>query len=255
MANNNWKNFFDTIAPVYEKEIFTRNTLAEIDFIEEVLQLPHGAAVLDLGCGTGRHAIELARRGYRVTGVDISGGMLEVARRNAAVAGVDVEFVESPAQKFAGARRYDCAISLCEGALCLFSEEDDIWAKDMGVFACMAEHLLPEKPFLITVLSAFRMIRSLTDEQVAAGAADLCTLTTRNPCDVDVDGRNVSIQAIERYYTPPEIVRMVNRVGLKVDHIWGGTAGNWRRGPISLDEFEFMVVGHRKTDDKKKSHI
>ncbi len=244
--DHNWRAFFDAIAPVYENEIFTRDTLAEIDFIEAELQLPTGSAILDIGCGTGRHSIELARRGYKVTGVDISAGMLAVAKQKALAAGVEIEFIESPAQDLAIDRQYDCVLSLCEGALCLFSDDDDLWGKDMAVFAAMANHLLPGRPFLVTVLSAFRLVRSLSDEQVAAGAADLFTLTTRNLCDIEVAGKNVSVQAIERYYTPPEIVRMVNRIGLKVDNIYGGTAGNWRRGPIELDEYEFMVVGHRK---------
>ncbi len=244
--NNNWKSFFDVIAPVYEQEIFTRNTIAEVDFIEAELKLLPGAAILDLGCGTGRHSIEFARRGYRVTGVDISSGMLAIARENAAKAGVTVEFIESAAQDFAPDRLFDAAVSLCEGALCLFADNDDIWGKDMAIFANIAKLLRPEKPFLITVLSAFRLIRSLSDKDVADGNADLFTLTTRTPVEVDVNGRKVTVQAIERYYTPPEIVRMVNRIGLKVDHVYGGTAGNWRRGEITLDEIEFMVIGHRK---------
>ncbi len=249
-SDHTWKEFFDEIAPVYEHEVFTRNTLAEVDFIEAELGLTQGAAVLDIGCGTGRHAIELARRGYQVTGVDISSGMLAVARQNAARASVSVDFIECPAQNFSTDKRFDAAISLCEGALCLFADNDDVWSKDMAIFGNIATLLLPEKPFLITVLSAFRLIRSLSDASVAAGDADLFTLTTRYPTEVAMDGRKVAIRGIERYYTPPEMVRMVNRVGLKVDHIYGGTAGNWRRGPIHLDEIEFMVVGHRKADAK-----
>jgi hypothetical protein len=174
--------------------------------------------------------------------------MLEVARNHAREAGVAIEFVECAAQNFSSEKRFDAVISLCEGALCLFSDDEDIWGKDMAVFANMAEALLPGRPFLVTVLSAFRMLRSLSDSDVDAGAADLFTLTTRCPTEVEVNGRKVRVCGIERYYTPPEIVRMVNRVGLKVDNIYGGTAGNWRRGNIALDEYEFMVVGHRKND-------
>lgn len=250
MKNNTqhtWKDFFDEIAPVYENECFTRNTAAEVDFIEAELCLKRGASILDIGCGTGRHSIELARRGYQVTGVDISGGMLEVARQNAQERGVMADFIECAAQEFVASRPFDAVISLCEGALCLFSDDDDIWKKDMAIFAGIAESLLPGRPFLVTVLSAFRLLRSLSDSDVEAGGADLQTLTTRCVNEVEMNGRKIQVRGIERYYTPPEIFRMVNRVGLKVDKIYGGTAGNWRRGVISLDEYEFMVVGHRKT--------
>jgi len=55
---------------------FTRDSLQEVDFIIDELRLPPSSRILDIGCGTGRHAVELARRGYKVTGVDISSGML-----------------------------------------------------------------------------------------------------------------------------------------------------------------------------------
>jgi len=50
--------------------------------------------VLDLACGTGRHAMELARKGYAVEGSDISSGMIAVARKSAAGHGLDVRFHE-----------------------------------------------------------------------------------------------------------------------------------------------------------------
>jgi SAM-dependent methyltransferase len=65
----------------------------ECDYIEQALRrnAPGRARrVLDLGCGTGRHAMALARRGYELTGVDRSGPMLEIARSKAAAAGVAV---------------------------------------------------------------------------------------------------------------------------------------------------------------------
>ena len=56
-----------------------QRTAAEIDFLEHVLGLERGAAILDLACGHGRHAIELARRGYTVTGQDINDFFLQEA--------------------------------------------------------------------------------------------------------------------------------------------------------------------------------
>ncbi|MFZ5951897.1 MAG: class I SAM-dependent methyltransferase [Candidatus Rifleibacteriota bacterium] len=241
-----WKTFFDTIAPEYDGEIFTRNTLAEVDFLIEELGLKAGDSILDIGCGTGRHSVELAKRGLKVTGIDQSSGMLAQARKKAENAGVELELIEIPAQDFKPTRKYSAVISLCEGALCLFDEEDDIWGRDMAIFANIAEALEPGSPFLVTVLSAFKSIRQFSDEDVAAGKFDLFTLTAREPVEVKRNGIDASIIGIERHYTPPELVRMVNRVGLKIDRFYGGTAGDWHRGPIKLDEFELMAIGHRK---------
>ena len=67
-SKNQWEEFFDGHASSYMDNSFTKNTVAEVDFILEELRLPSASHILDMGCGTGRHAIELASRGYRVTG-------------------------------------------------------------------------------------------------------------------------------------------------------------------------------------------
>lgn len=241
-----WREFFNQIAESYEEEVFTRNTVAEVDFVIEELSLPTGSSIVDVGCGTGRHAIEFARRGYSVTAVDQSSGMLAVARRNAEKAGVKISFVEAAAQNFVAQAKADAVISLCEGALCLFNEDDDIWGKDMAILANMAESLKPSGRFLVTILSAFSLIRRADNNMIANGTVDLFTLTSRMINECGSAENQVSVKGIERYYTPSEFVRMANRIGLKIDNIYGGTAGNWRRGPIDLDEIEFMVVGHKK---------
>jgi SAM-dependent methyltransferase len=55
-------------------------TLADVDFLEKTLEVKPGARLLDVPCGNGRHSIELARRGYRITGVDLSDEFLAAAR-------------------------------------------------------------------------------------------------------------------------------------------------------------------------------
>jgi len=241
-----WRDFFDQIADSYENEVFTRNTIAEVDFVIEELALMPGASVIDIGCGTGRHSIEFARRGFSVTGVDQSPGMLGVARQNAEMAGVEISFIEASAQNFVAAEKADAVVSLCEGALCLFNDDDDIWGKDMAILANMAESLKPAGRFLVTVLNAFSMVRRSDNNMIADGTVDLFTLTSRFTEEWGPVDNRVRVKGIERYYTPSEFVRMANRIGLKIDNVYGGTAGNWRRGPIDLDEIEFMAVGHKK---------
>ena len=64
----------------------------DIDRIEALLNLSAPKDVLDVGCGNGRHAIELARRGYRVVGIDVAALFLNQAREAAKTSGLDIEF-------------------------------------------------------------------------------------------------------------------------------------------------------------------
>ncbi len=83
-----YEALFTDYAETYDKESFTQGTLGECDFIEAEIGGDRSVPILDIGCGTGRHAIELARRGYKVTGVDLSPSQIERAREKAAAAGM-----------------------------------------------------------------------------------------------------------------------------------------------------------------------
>src|SRR5437016_5021851 len=80
-----WRQFFSgVVVDLWLRVPTEEQTRGEADFIEKVLQLPPEGRVLDVPCGGGRHSIELAARGYRLTGVDISADFLQAARALAA---------------------------------------------------------------------------------------------------------------------------------------------------------------------------
>jgi SAM-dependent methyltransferase len=84
------RTFGSTYADAYDALYADKDYEAECDLIESVAE-EHGrgsGTILDLGCGTGRHALILAGRGWEVTGVDLSVEMLSIARRRADEAGV-----------------------------------------------------------------------------------------------------------------------------------------------------------------------
>ena len=91
--NVHWyENFFHGIAlDFWRKAIPPEQTRADADFLERALRLQPGARVLDVPCGLGRHTVELASRGYRMTGVDISAEGIEETRKRAAAAGLTIE--------------------------------------------------------------------------------------------------------------------------------------------------------------------
>jgi SAM-dependent methyltransferase len=90
--------WFETFFQGAAVEFWTRATppaatLVDCDFLETALALEPNAKVLDVPCGNGRHSIELSRRGYHVTGVDLSAEFLALAERSAHEAGVEAAFV------------------------------------------------------------------------------------------------------------------------------------------------------------------
>ena len=155
--NSSWQTFFDGHAPQYEQNIFTRNTLAEVKFLIEELELQEGASLLDVGCGTGRHSIELARRGYHVTGIDLSSGMLAEAKKTAQAAGVVVTWIQSDAAQFSADHQFDAVICLCEGAFGLLSSGKDAISQPLAILQKVERNALTlEKPIQIII---FRKIR------------------------------------------------------------------------------------------------
>jgi SAM-dependent methyltransferase len=90
------------------------------------LPAPAGKAALDLCCGPGRHAVPLAQRGVRVTGVDRTRFHLDRARERARLAGVDVELVEADMREFRRPAAYDLALSLFTSFGYFDSRDDDL---------------------------------------------------------------------------------------------------------------------------------
>lgn len=242
-----WKEFFDSHAPYYLQNSFAQNTLVEVEFLWEIMGLRPGMSLLDMGCGVGRHSVELASRGILATGVDISSGMLAQAREAASSRGVQVEWVEADATAFVAETPYDAAICLCEGGIGLIGHDEDPVTHDMAILKGIASCLKPGAPFVMTALNGLATIRKLQDADVEAGAFDPATgiAIYRDEWDLPEGTRQFFIK--ERTFTPPELAAMLHHAGFLVEHIWGGTAGDWGQRPVKLDEIEVMYLCRRRS--------
>ncbi len=243
---SSWVDFFNDHAPDYDDNCFTKNTEHEIGFLLEELDLSPGASLLDVGCGTGRHAVELAKLGYAVTGVDLSEGMLNQAQAKAEAAGVSVDWVQSDATKFSLDKAFDAAICLCEGSFGLLGSGDDAIEHPLAILRNISNSLKPGANVLLTVLSAFRLARRHTQEDVEQGIFDPLTLTEMSEISLPApaDGQP-DMRLWERGFVPTELILLFRQAGMEIIHIWGGTAGDWNRGKINLDEYEIMVVARK----------
>ena len=241
-VNNEWITFFDHHAPNYLQEVFTRNTLQEVEFILEELELPAGSHILDVGCGVGRHAVELARHGFRVTGIDISGGMLDEGRRRAAQEGVEVEWVQADASNFHLPEQADAAICLCEGAFGLLGSGDDPYNHELAILSCIHAAIKPQALFILTALNGMAKIRTASEEKVAQGLFDPMVLMEMFSMEYETAEGKQSIALRERGFVPSELRLMLQVAGFTVEHLYGGTAGAWHREQVRLDEMEIMAI-------------
>lgn len=246
-AKSTWESFFDAHAPIYEDNVFTKNTVHEVDFLLEELHLPPGGAILDVGCGTGRHAIELARRGYAVTGLDLSSEMLSRAADAARAAHVQIEWIHTNATEFALPERFDAAICLCEGAFGLLGQSDDPIEQPLSILCNISRSLKPQAKAMFTVLNGAAMLRKYQNKDVAAGRFDPLTLveSSEHPPRQGLP----AIAVRERGFVPTELHLLFRLAGLSVLHLGGGTAGNWGRRPLDLDEIEIMIMACKTAEE------
>ena len=108
-------NFFSDGSPYLAHPLLTpERTKEEVDFILAQLKLSPGDYILDIGCGSGRHSIALAERGFRVVGIDPSGAMIEAARQAASGIEAKPQFFQVRAEEFQTEQKF-------EVALCLFT--------------------------------------------------------------------------------------------------------------------------------------
>ena len=119
-----YETLFENYANKYDKECFVQGTLGECDFIEQELECNKSLKILDVGCGTGRHSIELSRRGYTITGIDLSESQLASAKKKAEKFNLSIDFQKHDARNLPFKEEFDAAIMLCEGGFSLMETDE-----------------------------------------------------------------------------------------------------------------------------------
>ena len=119
-----YEELFENYGVRYDNECFTQGTIGECDFIEKEIGYDKSLRILDIGCGTGRHAIELTKRGYTVVGVDLSDSQLERARQKASMDNLQIHFKKHDARNLPFLREFDLVIMLCEGGFTLMETDE-----------------------------------------------------------------------------------------------------------------------------------
>ncbi len=206
-------------------------TVRGVEFLVERLALDPGASLLDVACGRGRHSVELARRGFRVTGIDLSPRALELARAAAAEAGVDVDFRRLDMREL----DYDCVF---DGAINVFTsfgyfETDD---ENERVLQGIARALRLGGRFVIDTINPIALARvfqerdwqEFDDGTVFTEHRWQNQLTGRGGATwtfIRPDGTRSVLDHSVRFYAPWELRLALERAGLVVEGAWSSIDG------------------------------
>jgi 2-polyprenyl-3-methyl-5-hydroxy-6-metoxy-1,4-benzoquinol methylase len=248
-----YEELFENAAKSYDKEPFVKGTHGEVDFIEKELAYDKSAPVLDIGCGTGRHAIELAKRGYEVTAVDLSASQLDFARVKAAAANVPVQFVRVDARHLNYSAQFDAVIMVCEGAFPLMETDEMNFEILKNAFRALRQGGV----FILTTLNGlFPLFHSVKDyinehqdhDSIKASTFDLMTFRDYSEYEhVDDDGNKYPLNCNERYYVPSEITWLLKMVGFSEINIYAAELGNWSRDKkLTTEDLEMLVVTRKE---------
>lgn len=249
-----YESLFENYGQKYDNESFTQGTTGECDFIEKEINYNKELRIIDIGCGTGRHSIELTERGYNITGIDLSGYLLEKAREKAEKKGLQIEFLNYDARNLPFEKEFDVAIMLCEGGFPLM-ETDEM---NFEILKNVSKSLKEKSKFIFTTLNGlFPLFHSINDFHANEGSEgnatynsqgfDLMTFRDYNITKVvDDNGVEKELECNERYYVPSEISWLLKSLGFTKIDIYGAKLGAFSRNDkLTTDNYEMLVIAER----------
>ena len=201
--------------------------------------------LLDICCGIGRMSNELARRGFVVTGVDITEQYLQTAREDAAHEKLNVEYINIDAREFKKTGYFDIAVNLYN-SFGFFADQKD----DLLLVRNVYESLKPDGCFMIETVGKEIAVRDFTDGEWFERAG-FTVLTKYQPIDawsimknkwiLIKDGKRVEKEFTQRLYSAVELRALLLEAGFKLIEIYG----DWDESEYDINAAKLIVIGRK----------
>jgi SAM-dependent methyltransferase len=241
-----WQKYFDEHYLKVYKEL-EKETSREVESILRMLDLKPKAKILDLCCGYGRHSIEFAQRGLKVTGYDLSDFFIGKAKKDSLDLGLEIEFVRGDMRKLPFDKEFDAVVNIFT-SFGFFDKESDDFKVTKGVSRALKKGGL----FLLDLKNREHLIRNFQRRRwrqqedfilLEDNFFDLFTSrweTTRTL--LFENGRKKENSFSLRMYTFTEILNLLRRSGFILESVYG----DFDFREYSLDSPRMILIS-RKT--------
>ncbi|RYY93868.1 MAG: methyltransferase domain-containing protein [Chitinophagaceae bacterium] len=247
LENINDRFFEGAYREVWRRTIPAGLTEAECDFIQQSAALQPGGTVLDLLCGYGRHSLELARRGQRVTAVDNSAPYIEEIKTAATAGNLPVEAVCAPALDYAAAPAAFDAV-LCMGNSFAFFDPADT----VRFCRSIAGALRPGGRFVFNSWTiaevALRHYNERVWSQLEGYKYLVASRWLHSPSRIEsehtmIDAENgvQTLRGVDYIYSLNELETFFGAAGMKLEGVWSTP----RRRPFRPGDAVAYVVASR----------
>lgn len=229
-----FEDIAEHLGAAYLRYSFTKGTEQEVDFLVRTLPIKPGMRVLDVGCGPGRHAHALGRRGVEVVGIDISQRFVDIARASAPPG---VTFERADARHLVFDAEFDAAISLCQGAFGLLEP-----GEDLDVLRGMRRALRPGGHLAVSAFSSYFQVRY----QPEGTTFDAATAVHHERTTIkDEAGTDAETDLWTTCYTPRELRLLAGEAELDVISLWSVEPGGYAAVAPTVETPEFLLIAAR----------
>ena len=239
-----------------QNQSWAEDTARQVDFLIDKLNLRGNEKILDLACGFGRHSLELARRGFEVTGVDITPAYIQYAAEQAKKEHLKATFLCSDIRDIAFENEFDVVLNMADGAIGYLENDSE----NNKIFAIIARALKPggrhfmdimnaDSHFPCKLWDAGEKCLTLSYFEWNANTRTLLYGQMDIPYNVPLPKPDMQEENSIRLYSRKEIEQIFGKNGMSVLESFADFDGT----PSSENGIQLMVLSQKNISDRRKT--